>query len=265
MIGGYGAAPAPDASEGITGMTDWSELDHAYGTAEDVPGLLDEAARDPRGAVWGELWSRLCHQGTVYPASHAALPALTRIARQYPPGERQMAVVLAGNIVASSDQPYGDEDSHETHAADVAELRHLTEEALDDPSLADDPDTYVHLLQALLSFEGVEVWSEELEGLTDGEYAVACPACESDNYVAIGPYGFFSTTDSMYMNEGTTGKVPLRPAEPSALEGVARRLHDRALADGHPDVATKLTFVFGRANCAECDAVFDVAEAVADR
>ncbi|WP_053670616.1 hypothetical protein [Streptomyces sp. NRRL B-1140] len=62
-------------------MTDWSRLRHAYGTAEDVPGLLDGASADPQSSDWDELWSRLCHQGTVYSASYAALPALTRMAR----------------------------------------------------------------------------------------------------------------------------------------------------------------------------------------
>lgn len=38
-----------------------------------------------------------------------------------------------------------------------------------------------------------------------------------------------------------------------------------AIADGHPDAARNLTFVFGRARCADCDAVFGVAEAVTAR
>ena len=58
------------------GMTDWAELQHAYGSAEDVPALLAAAAEtsDETGKVWDDLWSRLCHQGTVYSASRAALP-----------------------------------------------------------------------------------------------------------------------------------------------------------------------------------------------
>jgi hypothetical protein len=183
----------------------------------------------------------------VYPASFAALPALTRMARDRSPAERQDPLVLAGAIAASSDRPYGDADAQQTHAAEIEELLHLTEEALRDPSLAEDPDTYVYLLQALLGFEGVGVWSEQLDGLNDEEYEVPCPECEAENFVAFGGYGHFSTTDSMYMREGPARKLPLHPAEPSALRGLGRRLHSRALADGHPDVATKLTFVFGRA------------------
>ncbi len=245
-------------------MTDWPQLQHAYGTAEDVPHLLDSVGTDPRAPAWGELWSRLCHQGTVYSASYAALPALTQMARQWSPADRQTPLILAGAIVASSDQPYGDEDPREAHATEIAELLGLVEEALRDPSLADDAATYVYLLQALLSFEGVEVWAEQLGGLNDEEYEIACPACESENFIAFGQYGCFSTTDSMYMKSAAK-RVYLQPKEPSAMQGLARRLHARALADGHPGVANKLTFVFGRARCADCDAIFSVEEAIVAR
>ncbi|MDR0672106.1 MAG: hypothetical protein LBF93_00285 [Zoogloeaceae bacterium] len=56
----------------------WSELQHAYGTAEDIPPLLAELKNLP-GAEgdeepWFSLWSALAHQGDVYPASFAAVP-----------------------------------------------------------------------------------------------------------------------------------------------------------------------------------------------
>ncbi len=58
---------------------DWSALTHAYGPATDLPGLIrglaagsleqmDEALTDLFGNIW--------HQGTIYPASAAALPFL---------------------------------------------------------------------------------------------------------------------------------------------------------------------------------------------
>ncbi|WP_433455051.1 hypothetical protein ACQPXS_43890 [Streptomyces sp. CA-142005] len=246
-------------------MTDWSQLHHAYGTAEDIPGLLNSVSPAPGDSNWTELWSRLCHQGTVYSASHAALPALRDMARQWSPADRQMPLVLAGAIAASTDQPYGEPDPHVAYAPEMSDLVQLTEEALRDPALADDPGTYVYLLAALLGFEGVEVWGEQLDGLNDDEYEVPCPACSAENFIAFGEYGFFSTTDSMYMSETAAKRIPLQPANPSALEGLAQRLHSRALADDQTDVAHKLTYVFGEARCAECDALFSVAEAIATR
>jgi hypothetical protein len=49
-------------------MTKWRSLRDAYGTAGPVEALLERSDTDDR-AVWDELWSRLCHQGTVYTAS----------------------------------------------------------------------------------------------------------------------------------------------------------------------------------------------------
>ncbi|MEV5733385.1 hypothetical protein [Streptomyces sp. NPDC052292] len=246
-------------------MTDWSQLHHAYGTAEDIPGLLDAVSPAPKDSGWTDLWSRLCHQGTVYSASYAALPALRDMARQWSPADRQMPLTLAGSIAASTDRPYDEQDPHAAYASEMSDLVQLTEEALRDPILANDPATYVYLLAALLSFEGDEVWGEQLDGLNDDEFEVPCPSCSTENFVAFGEYGFFSTTDSMYMSETTARKMPLQPADTSALEGLAQRLHSRALADGQTDVAQKLTYVFGKAQCAECDEVFSVAEAITTR
>ncbi|MFE0511553.1 hypothetical protein [Streptomyces sp. NPDC058964] len=246
-------------------MTDWSQLHHAYGTAEDIPGLLDAVSPAPKDSGWADLWSRLCHQGTVYSASYAALPALRDMARQWSPADRQMPLTLAGAIAASTDRPYEEQDPHVAYASEMSDLVQLTEEALRDPILANDPATYVYLLAALLSFEGDEVWGEQLDGLNDDEFEVPCPSCSTENFVAFGEYGFFSTTDSMYMNETTARKMPLQPADTSALEGLAQRLHSRALADGQTTVAHKLTYVFGKTQCAECDEVFSVAEAITTR
>ncbi|MGF1631701.1 MAG: hypothetical protein ACFCUT_19675 [Kiloniellaceae bacterium] len=64
----------------------WSELTHAYGTAEDVPGMLKAAAplppyRSYKDEPYFSLWSALCHQGDIYSASYAALPHLVEIVR----------------------------------------------------------------------------------------------------------------------------------------------------------------------------------------
>lgn len=63
----------------------WSTLSHAYGPAGDMPGLLERARWDDspghlRQSAWFELWSALCHQGSVYSASYAAAPHLADIA-----------------------------------------------------------------------------------------------------------------------------------------------------------------------------------------
>lgn len=64
----------------------WSELQHAYGRATDIPELLRALAASPgpcssyRDEPWFSLWSSLCHQGDVYTASYAAVPHIVKIA-----------------------------------------------------------------------------------------------------------------------------------------------------------------------------------------
>jgi hypothetical protein len=61
----------------------WSELDHAYGSASDIPALLRALEELPhaRGESepWFSLWSALAHQGDVYSASFAAVPHVVRV------------------------------------------------------------------------------------------------------------------------------------------------------------------------------------------
>jgi hypothetical protein len=79
----------------------WAELDQAYGTAEDIPRLiahLDETGDADRRELWFGLWSTLCHQGTVYLASYAAVPHLVRFAGARGPVESAEALHLVGAI-----------------------------------------------------------------------------------------------------------------------------------------------------------------------
>lgn len=63
----------------------WKQLRHAYGTAEDIPELLrqleaGEAEKTQFGVEpWHSIWSSLCHQGSVYTASFAAIPHIVNI------------------------------------------------------------------------------------------------------------------------------------------------------------------------------------------
>lgn len=61
----------------------WARLQHAYGSADDIPALLREIAAEPDTSSpsegpWFDLWSALCHQGDVYSASFAAVPHIVQ-------------------------------------------------------------------------------------------------------------------------------------------------------------------------------------------
>ncbi|MFO0941234.1 MAG: hypothetical protein U0930_10735 [Pirellulales bacterium] len=58
----------------------WSTLDHAYGKADDVPGLIralqsSETSSDALHELFGNIW----HQGTVYQATSFAVPFLVEL------------------------------------------------------------------------------------------------------------------------------------------------------------------------------------------
>jgi hypothetical protein len=67
---------------GLAGVP-WRDLSHAYGSAEDVPGLLRAIASGDAVAAGNavrELFGKICHQGTVYEATEYAVPFLARMA-----------------------------------------------------------------------------------------------------------------------------------------------------------------------------------------
>ena len=61
----------------------WPELQHAYGTAEDVPGLIRDLAaggQELSDAALEELFGNIWHQGTVYESTSHAVPYLVEVA-----------------------------------------------------------------------------------------------------------------------------------------------------------------------------------------
>ncbi|KPM42219.1 hypothetical protein AK830_g4361 [Neonectria ditissima] len=72
------STPSPDPLAGLDSI-DWSQLTHAYGSAEDVPILLRQLQStnpDEYTTAGDELLSTICHQGTRYSASVEAVPFL---------------------------------------------------------------------------------------------------------------------------------------------------------------------------------------------
>jgi hypothetical protein len=65
----------------------WQELQDAYGPATEIAKLLSQLQSDasPKASSfdepWFSLWPALCHQGDVYTASYAAVPAIVATLR----------------------------------------------------------------------------------------------------------------------------------------------------------------------------------------
>jgi hypothetical protein len=88
-------------------VVDWSAYDDAYGPADDMADLLARADASGGEPEWDEVSARLCHQGTVYTASYAAVPVLGEFAARTQssgsgaPTNPTRALQLAAAIVSS--------------------------------------------------------------------------------------------------------------------------------------------------------------------
>lgn len=72
---------SPENTDPLAGLdsVDWSQLSHAYGSADDVPQLLkDLQSTDPEvyKTAFTKCWSNIYHQGSRYSASVEAIPFL---------------------------------------------------------------------------------------------------------------------------------------------------------------------------------------------
>ncbi|MFF7472730.1 hypothetical protein [Streptomyces sp. NPDC008092] len=111
---------------------DWSRLQHAYGSAEDVPALLRDLAspvEKTAAEAEEELWSSIVHQGTVYAATAPAVPFLARLVAE---GVRRSALLGMLGVIAGSGDEHGLPVPGAARDAVVAQLGLLL------PLLADD-------------------------------------------------------------------------------------------------------------------------------
>ncbi|MFJ1652924.1 hypothetical protein ACIOC2_16275 [Streptomyces sp. NPDC088337] len=172
----------------------WHALTHAYGSAEDVPGLiraLYQGDEEVAGEAIYELYGNIHHQGTVYPASAPAVSFLAH-AVLHAPGRREellmLLAVLADHDPADIESPHWPVSSV---AAVCAELCWVLPDLL--PCLKD-PERGVRraalrvvaavaeLLPAELRFFAVV----QLEGLYSTD---PVPAVRADAMVALARFG----------------------------------------------------------------------------
>ncbi|MEU8750445.1 hypothetical protein [Streptomyces chartreusis] len=98
-----------DLADVLAGLDDrpWGDVEHAYGSAEDVPAVLRALADDDpetAGAALHELYGNIWHQGTVYAATVEAVPFLARLAAA---GYRSADVLVLLGSIAESEDEYG--------------------------------------------------------------------------------------------------------------------------------------------------------------
>ncbi|WP_203912250.1 hypothetical protein [Rhizocola hellebori] len=212
----------------------------------------ERAADD--GDPWNELWRRLCHQGTVYSASYAALPALAEMSRRRAPSGYVPALHLAAAILASNDGAEDAAAARRRYETEVADLRTMASVNLQH---AKDDTEFVYGLQALMAFEDGGVWQRNLDRLTDGELEFDCPSCGEHLLINLND----SEVTAESFSDGSLAATAVTPVEAPAAT-VEGRLLALARASDWPEVTRKLPYVFGTVACPRCHASFAIPKAL---
>jgi hypothetical protein len=236
-------------------MTDWKILHDAYGSAEGVPDLIQIWRADPSEEHLQNLWSHLCHQGSVYSASFAAVPLLLQAAHDRSPKLRRDMLLLVAAILASPDVRSGDGDVggevlRLLPALEAQALEHLADEEIDEVEA-------IYLLQAAAAFRGDKFWGSTFDRLAGSEFSGRCPACDAHLQFAIGGYGYFCTAGD-WVRDPTAPRNPIVPANGVEAPAELATIALQALEHGRSDISEKVRYIVGLANCTACGETISV-------
>lgn len=259
---------------------DWSNLEDVGGSAEYIPELLAELETTRDREILSELWDRLCHQGSVYSASFAALPELIRLAeRWYPSDDCLMLICLATSILTgedgdnlrrpsrpgevkepsvwttTADRIDVDSPLRDRYQTEIDALLRLSETYLEQPNLSE--NDFAYLLSWIVALKGYLLWSEVLAYFATSlcGWGGDCDRC--------GEFVDIYTTDRSAIAEVAKSnseklQTSLYPAFPESLTGIGRWLYETARDRGFELVAQKITYILGTGSCPECGADFQV-------
>ncbi|MDX3258596.1 hypothetical protein AB0N87_33495 [Streptomyces sp. NPDC093228] len=230
-------------------MVNWTQMHDCYGDVDRVPALLELVELEDNAEAWEELGYRLVlEHDVVFPAGFAALPRLIRLASR-----SARARGLAGAILRRAAGHHGCDDLLADCADAIAEFRELL-----DRHLQSRPVGYLGPLLDLLAAKEEYHWSAVLGDFTDDFYHLACPNCAVEVTIAIGDYGCYSAIRDWHL--GDVDRRGLRPASFEELSGIGRWMHETAVRDGHEALADGIAYLFGKAQCPLCAAVFNIAD-----
>jgi hypothetical protein len=174
----------------------WARLNHGYGSAADVPGLLRDVQAGvqpgPRFTSLALLWNKIVHQGTRYEATPFAVPFLTRLALDpRVPNRPPIVRLLAGIAIGLDNNHLPDCYDPTEDRANLAVVRAETDdwEGTLDRWIAEAPDErqrelrrqrrhehhaddYLHMAEApVLSYDAVQAELPALIGLLHADSA----------------------------------------------------------------------------------------------
>lgn len=241
-------------------MTDWSKLRHAYGCASDVPALIAALVPDPHAEIWHEVFGRICHQGSIYSASYAALPLLADVADRWSPQDRLLILDLAAAIVVPEDNRDYREEWLRPYEPVISRFQTLCRESLDSRNWP--RSEFICLLKADLAFNGDRLWGKELDRFNGGEFVGNCPNCSVELFLVIGEHGFFTTKDWKWITQPSVVRTAIVPNS-GTLPSAAQWMIHRTERVHQTELSTWIKHLFGAGSCPNCGATFGVPDAIA--
>jgi hypothetical protein len=236
-------------------MTNWSTLKHAYGSAEQLPSLIQswiDAGTDKH-----DLFGHLFHQGTVYSASFEAIPLLLDVRRKLPGEEGRLALTLIGAIWSSTDRHEDAKPSPNVNLL-LPHIEALTIAAMEEKDLKEDELPY--LMLAVAAFRNETFWVTQLNKMDAGEFYGICPECEMDLYVVLGNNNF--VTHEEYVLNARAQRNPIAPCVETQLPDFGQWLFGKAMYLHRNDLAACFLQMFGHASCTACSMSIRINEAI---
>lgn len=168
----YALRPEFPMLEGLDSVN-WSELEHAYGPAEDVPdlirALLSDDVKKREEARW-RLWGNIIHQGTVYAATAHAVPFFVELLDSPTVQDKPHLLVLVTSLACGSSYL----DAHKDLFEDVPAMREKMEKPEWDEQLHEELGWVKAALQAVV--KGWQVYLRLLHDTDPGTRAAAAYA-----------------------------------------------------------------------------------------
>ncbi len=251
----------------------WSELDTAFGTAEEVPELLAALLNEYDEDIFQELTELLLHQYTVYTATVAAVPYLVQMAETLSLSVRTELYITCGMMVlgyaaqvttiaktVASEQW---EPLQRAYADALKRMNTLHDSVLQYArAQINDPSEQEYILAAWLAYGHHDALAELLLHHTgEQEYEGTCPACEQSFYAVVSDDGAMTLspddpvfTQNAKHNEIIPDQLPSAGAW-GALRYAAEQMEAKT-------VLQRLPFMTGTGTCPHCQKKIAIAHSL---
>lgn len=220
--------------------------------------MIDTWRLDPTDENLSALWGHLCHQGTVYSASFAAIPLLLAASTGISHRSRRDMLLLIAGILASPDIASGDGPDVEMSAAlpslESETLGHLHRENVDEVEA-------IYLLQAAAAFRGDRFWGTLFSQLASEEFSARCSLCAAELYFAFTKSECFCSAGDWVRNP-LIKRNPVAPAAEVTAPQELVAIASQAKRYEWPEITDKVRYIVGASTCPACSMPISVLDSI---